>query len=365
LPLSVSGINAAPISGFQAPGGAIQSTLRQFDPQAGIQTQGLFGLGGDFADEARSLEQATFQRGRSLLEPGFSQQQEQAEIRLAERGLPLSSQAAQGILGGLQTARGRTLNELALSSVAAGRQEQERLSQQRARLRGQQFGERTTQFGAVGQAAGQRFGQGLATGQFGQQAQAQQFQQAALGNQLGLGAQAQSFQQAQVNAAIQNAARASGFQERAFLRNVPINDIAALLGTAPGVQLPQFQPTPNVGVAAPDLIGATLGAGQIGTQRGQIQAGANNALLGGLFGLAGDIGGAALFASDIRVKDNIKRIGLVNGIPLYKFRYKGENEETLGVMAQEVEQWMPDAVFEIDGIKHVDYSMILEVQGHG
>lgn len=76
----------------------------------------------------------------------------------------------------------------------------------------------------------------------------------------------------------------------------------------------------------------------------------------------GSVGAAALMASDINVKENIKKIGEKNGYNWYEFTYKdglglpeGRQE---GVIAQEVEKINPDAVTEIDGIKHVDYSKL-------
>lgn len=77
---------------------------------------------------------------------------------------------------------------------------------------------------------------------------------------------------------------------------------------------------------------------------------------------AGTVGSAAIMASDIRVKENIKKIGERNGFNWYEFNYKkgyglpaGRQE---GVIAQEVEQVKPEAVIDVNGIKHVDYSKI-------
>lgn len=67
-------------------------------------------------------------------------------------------------------------------------------------------------------------------------------------------------------------------------------------------------------------------------------------------------------ASDINVKENIVPIGQKDGYNWYEFDYKkgyGLPEgRQRGVIAQEVEQVNPDAVFEVDGIKHVDYSKL-------
>lgn len=79
---------------------------------------------------------------------------------------------------------------------------------------------------------------------------------------------------------------------------------------------------------------------------------------------------AAPAASDIRIKQNVRRLGtLDNGIPFYAFEYKPEYQDTwgrgvqLGVMAHEVEPLIPDAVsLHADGYKLVDYA---KVMNHG
>lgn len=62
--------------------------------------------------------------------------------------------------------------------------------------------------------------------------------------------------------------------------------------------------------------------------------------------------------SDIRTKENIIPIGVENGYPLYEFNYIGIPTRFIGVMAQDVEQLMPEAVSERGGFKTVDYNKI-------
>lgn len=67
--------------------------------------------------------------------------------------------------------------------------------------------------------------------------------------------------------------------------------------------------------------------------------------------------------SDIRVKENISKVGqLDNGLPIYIFNYKTDPDgiPQVGLMAQDVEKFRPDAVFERNGIKHVDYGMAVK-----
>ena len=72
----------------------------------------------------------------------------------------------------------------------------------------------------------------------------------------------------------------------------------------------------------------------------------------------GAIGSAMIMKSDIRVKENIVPDGTWKGHNAYQFNYIGDNVRNRGVMAQEVEQTHPQAVVEIAGIKHVDYSKL-------
>ena len=78
-------------------------------------------------------------------------------------------------------------------------------------------------------------------------------------------------------------------------------------------------------------------------------------------------GFASAFAkSDVATKENIKQIGVLpSGIHVYEFEYKPEFKDEaghgrhVGVMAQEVEQVIPEAVaIGADGFKMVDYSKV-------
>jgi hypothetical protein len=64
--------------------------------------------------------------------------------------------------------------------------------------------------------------------------------------------------------------------------------------------------------------------------------------------------------SDRRVKKDIQVIGeLFDGTPVYRFRYRHDPTNTLhiGFMAQDIEKIKPEAVLEINGIKHVNYDL--------
>lgn len=80
-----------------------------------------------FQSAADAVEQATFDRGQNLLQPGFEQSQERLENQLVQRGLPRSGEAFGTESDRLSQQQGDVLENLALQSVGAGRQEQSRL----------------------------------------------------------------------------------------------------------------------------------------------------------------------------------------------------------------------------------------------
>lgn len=98
-----------------------------------------------------------------------------------------------------------------------------------------------------------------------------------------------------------------------------------------------------------------------GTQTTQKQS-----TLGQVANIGATLGAAAL-KSDIRLKTEIKRVGkLPNGIPVYHWEWTKEAKEivkdqpSFGVLAQEVLDFMPDAVtIGTDGYYQVDYGKVL------
>jgi len=158
-------------------------------------------------------------------------------------------------------------------------------------------------------------------------------------------------------------ARQTALQEQAYLRNEPLNTLSAVR-TGAQVQGPQFvNSAQQATTAGPDILGAANM--QYNAAMGDFNAkqAAQANLNQGLFSL----GGAALM-SDIRAKENIKAIGVMdNGLTLYSFEYKDEVKSHplagdgvhVGVMAQEVEQVFPYAVKTLDdGYKVVDYGLL-------
>jgi hypothetical protein len=74
--------------------------------------------------------------------------------------------------------------------------------------------------------------------------------------------------------------------------------------------------------------------------------------------MGGGMGGMGM--SDIRAKHGITLLGrLDNGLGFYRFSYNGSDAAYVGVMAQEVEAVMPDAVVRgSDGYLRVNYDRL-------
>jgi hypothetical protein len=110
-----------------------------------------------------------------------------------------------------------------------------------------------------------------------------------------------------------------------------------------------------------NVMGNYTSLGNNAMQASAAQTGAAWGALGSAVGL-----GAGFAMSDIRFKHNIKAVGeLPSGITVYSFEYKPEFQDAgghgsfVGVMAQEVEPVIPDAVItRVDGYKLVNYSLL-------
>jgi hypothetical protein len=145
--------------------------------------------------------------------------------------------------------------------------------------------------------------------------------------------------------------------------NMPLNTLSALRSGSQ-VQNPTFvNSAQQATTGGADILGAAqMGynaqMGDFNSKQAQ-QANFNQGLM--------SLGGAAMM-SDIRTKENIVAIGtLPNGLPFYQFEYKPEFKDHplaghgkfVGVMAQEVQAVMPDAVINLEnGYLAVDYGKL-------
>lgn len=101
----------------------------------------------------------------------------------------------------------------------------------------------------------------------------------------------------------------------------------------------------NMMGAGAGAMGGALSGAAIGTA---ITPGIGT-VIGGVAG--GLLGGGAGGLSDKREKTDIKPLGTLSNvlkIPAYEYRYKGEKKKRKGVMAQDVQKVLPEAVAEVD-----------------
>ena len=246
----------------------------------------------------------------------LAQQENDQRTQAVLQGLGLDMSAnAQGY--GQALTSGQFGNTAQAQNFGQGNIQQQLYNQAQA----QNFGQGTTAQNTANQAAGQNYTQNYNTAGFNNAAQQQQF--------------AQNTQKA----AFENQARQQALAEAIQMRQMPINEIAALTSGSQ-IQNPVFQP----------FTGATVGAAPIAQTMQNAYAGAQNAYnqevasqnetQKGLF----DLGSAAItYFSDKRLKSNITRIGTHPlGIGIYEYDIFGRRE--IGAMAQEVQEVLPEAI---------------------
>jgi hypothetical protein len=297
-------------------GGPIQSSLDYSHLAA------LPGVG-DFSADAKRVSDSVYGQAASRLDPQWQQNQQDFASRMAAQGISENSDAYRRAFDNGARAKNDAYNQANYSAIQAGGAEQSRIFGLGLRARQQGQNEVDTQGTFANNAQGQKFTQGLD------------------------------------NANLGNSARRQEIEQAAYLRNQPLNEIATLLGTGPGVAKPDFSPVSQVGVAAPDYAGGVQSQYNQRMAQYNAQQQARSQALGQIFGTVGSVG-SMVAMSDRRFKENIKRIGaLVNGLATYAFNYIGDKAQQFGVMAQEVLPVMPEAVLhDADGYMYVDYGKV-------
>jgi len=338
---SVDPLNYNPYSVNSALGTA-RTQGQNINAQLSPELQRVFGglLGG--------IQPGSIPSAQSLMgQTGGLQQVSQDVLAQA----PEFQQQAQGLLGRAQTQFDIARDPqaaLAFQRQAYGPElERQRLSQESRLLNQGLLGSTTGALQREGLATGQN--QALLRGAQGQQQQA--FQQG-----LGLLGQATGLQQLGLGALGQGAQQELARQQFE----------AGLQGQAQGQQLQQLQAALGLGAAPLGLaeLGGQFGARQLQADEGTAglrqQAEANQAnFFSSLVGAGATAAGAF---SDIRLKKNVTPIG--NG--LYNWEWNDKAKEigadvypTTGVIAQEIMEVYPEAVFEGEhGYLMVDYSKV-------
>lgn len=300
-----------------------------------LNTEGLPGFDTDASGTRNRAERAFFDRSANLLNEQFGRQEESLQQRLANQGLQEDNVAARTQMGDFGRGRNEAFQNLANEAVIFGGNEASRDLQNQLALRGQGFDEALTGGTFNNQAA-------LSQAGFGNEAL---FNQNQLNNTL-----------AQQNFGNQASLRNQSLSEQQALRGTQFNELAALLG------LNQVQPTQLQNFFGPGQVDA-LGAFALNQQGLQnnfnTQSQAASQAKGATASLLGNLGGAAIGASDPRLKENVEEVGTFKGYNWYIWDWNTEAEalgltgKGMGVMADEVDEKVM-----VDGYWHVDYGRL-------
>jgi hypothetical protein len=149
-------------------------------------------------------------------------------------------------------------------------------------------------------------------------------------------------------------------QERAYALNrdqvvgqrdqIDFNQLASLLGA-----------TPQAGITPVDVTGAAglNMQGQLANYQGKLNNyNQKKGLMSDVISGGAQIGSAALMASDIRLKKNIRFVEHRNGHNWYAWDWNDGSGSSFGVIAQEVLHVKPSAVGERDGYLTVNYGAL-------
>lgn len=347
------GLAGGPMVGLDptyAPGaGAVQTNanLGAAGPmQSGLNFAGAPGM--PVADDAtrQAVSNAIYQQGSQYLDPQFAQQQNDLDTSLANQGITQGSSAQQIAQHNLDLQKQQAYGNLIDQATQSG------------------VGAMNTLFGEQLGARQQGVGETTAQGQFlnaAQQQAANELLQSMSARNSGVGLLGNL---AQAGTQAYNAGRGQAYQEYATNRTMPINMLSGMLSSSQ-IALPQFNGYTPTSITPAPIMQGTIAQGQ----QDAANASANANLMGGLFKggaslLTSPLGGTAmgaLFGSDRRFKSNIKEIGaLKNGLKVYSYTIGGI--PAIGVMADEVEKVIPDAVHKDSaGYRYVDYSKVGEI----
>ena len=325
-----------------------------------------YGPADNFSADRQRVEDALYGR----LNPQLAIEKNQVAQSLADQGIRYGSDAYNAAMDNYS----RQANDARLAVTQAGGAEQQRLTEEakaQAEFQNaaqQQMEQEQQARGTFYNAAAQQdFTKALTTGQFYNAGAAQEL----------------TRQQATFNA--QNAMRQQYLSEQYGQRNQPINEITALMSGSQ-VSPINLATTPTNQIPTTDIAGIINKNTDQQLAASAQQTAQNNAIIGGLFGFAGNAA-KAYATSDRRLKKDIHRVGTVfaatpqavadvdadepgrrlpkfdvdsdesnsKELPIYSYTFKHDpmGRRHVGPMAQDVEKIDPSAVREIGGVKFI------------
>jgi hypothetical protein len=333
-----------------------QAQLASFGTQQQAQQAQNQAIGQNFeqalqAQQAQNAAQAQAYQ-QALAGQGFNREALLAQFGMGQQAQQMANQA-------IAQNYGQSLQQTESQNASLQQQFAQQMAAQEARNQAaaQNYQQLLGGTAAENMSRQQIFDQTMAQQQLANQAVAQR--QQALMDYFGAqnAAQQQAYQQSMAQAAFRNTAAQQALAQQAAIRSIPVNEISALLSGGQ-VNIPQFQGYSGVSVAPAPIFQGGQAQDASAMQRYGIAANQAASNASGLFGLAGQIGSAALLASDRRLKSNIVRIGTHPlGVGIYEYDIFGQRQR--GVMAQELEKVLPEAVVEHPaGFKMVNYALL-------
>lgn len=358
---SQSGNVAAPQMTGRVSGPQSQQLQRSLD-SSGLQN---VDSGQQYVDKAGDAVYNQFSRRQ---EPLFQDQNASLKQQLYNSGLKEGDEAYDKAMRNQQNQQSDArLNAMDQATQASGAQAS-RIQGMDLSTNQNQFGQRQASGQFANDASGQQYGQDLQGANFQSGQNDQQFSQGTSNAGFNLGQNAQQYQQGlqgsnfqagQMQQQFGNQATQSNYQdlvrqqqiaEALQQRNLPLNQMNALLsGQQVGQQaMPDFN---KAGLSqTPDLMSAAQG--QYGAAVGDANASnANNQQW------MSALATGAMMLSDRRLKKNVVKIGRINGNMVYAYDYIW-GEPGVGVMADEVRHIPGAVVRNAAGYEMVNYERL-------
>lgn len=271
--------------------GAIQQGSQQqqalYGEQLAGRQQGVSELGqqGAFANSAQGQ---AFQQ--SAMRGDFGNQAQQQAFAQNLAGGQFGNQAQSQAYG---QAYGNAGLNLGAQQQAFG---QNVTADQSALARQQQaYGQQLSGSGLNLGAQQQAYGQQMGLANLGLGAEQQQFGQQSTQAQMANQAQQANLGQQQAVGQFQNQARGQSLQEQAYMRQLPLNQVSALMSGSQ-VGTPQFSPFTGAPIGQTPVFGAAQAQGQYNQGLYNAQTAGQNAQTSGLYGLGGALGAGYLMA---------------------------------------------------------------------
>lgn len=285
---------------------------------------------GGIASTMQQAQDSAYKQATGYLDPQFAEQENSLKSQLANQGIMEGSEAYNKSMDDFSRQKQFAYSQAENGAYGQGMTAENQVAQQLLQQMGFGTSQNIANIGANASMFGTSTQANTAANLLAEQHAQNQF-----ANSMGL--------------------RTEDINELLLQQQNPLS-MANMLTGGQSVQSPNFTSTPNSTISPTDI--ASIIAQATGQQNNvyNSQVGASNSANAGMAGII------AALLSDRRLKTNIKQIGMHEcGVPLYSYNY-ATGEPGFGVLADELEQVRPDAVWsDENGLKVVNYAAISKV----